>query len=248
MNENPAFYMEVQLFNLPLSDKETRLEVEDLSTGIPNPDAGPDFTDVRIRTANTIWAGNAEIHRRASDWNRHGHQTDPHYNNVILHLVEIKDTEVKNSLGQEVPTMELTWNKELTNRYLALLNNHDKIGCRDFLNAVDPIVITHWMNRMIVERLEQRTEAVFHLLNETAGDWQEVYYRRLLMSLGMNINAQPFENAFPVASLFRLRKHTGNLLQTEALLLGQAGFLEERLFPESISDLTERICFPEGKI
>ncbi|HQH42054.1 MAG TPA: DUF2851 family protein, partial [Bacteroidales bacterium] len=226
------FIWRYKLFNLPLSDKETRLEVEVLSTGIPNPDAGPDFTDVRIRTANTIWAGNAEIHRRASDWNRHGHQTDPQYNNVILHLVEIKDTEVKNSLGQEVPTMELTWNKALTNRYLALLNNHDKIGCRDFLNAVDPIVFTHWMNRMIVERLEQRTEAVFHLLNETAGDWQEVYYRRLLMSLGMNINAQPFEMLSRSLPYSVLRKHTGNLLQTEALLLGQAGFLEERLFPE----------------
>jgi len=226
------FIWRYKLFDLPLSDKESQSEVEVLSTGIPNPDAGPDFTDVRIRAANTIWAGNAEIHRRASDWNRHGHQTDPHYNNVILHLVEIKDTEVKNALGQEVLTLELTWNKALTRRYLSLLNNHSKIGCRDFLNSVDPIVFTHWMNRMIVERLEQRTEAVFQLLNETAGDWQEVYYRRLLMALGMNVNAQPFEMLSRSLPYAVLRKHTGSLMQTEALLLGQAGFLEERLFPE----------------
>lgn len=226
------FIWRYKLFDLPLSDKENQVEIEVLSTGIPNPDAGPDFTDVRIRAGSTIWAGNAEIHCRASDWNRHGHQFDPHYNNVILHIVEIKDAEVKNALGQEVQTMEITWNKALTQKYLLLLNNHSKIGCRDFLDSFDPILLTHWMNRMIVERLEQRTEAVLQLLDETAGDWQEVYYRRLLMALGMNINAQPFEMLSRSLPYAVLRKHIGNLLQTEALLLGQAGFLEERLFPE----------------
>ena len=62
-----------------------------LSPGRVNEDAGPDFSDARIRIGSTTFQGDVELHRTAADWHAHGHQTDPHYNRVILHVVMFDD-------------------------------------------------------------------------------------------------------------------------------------------------------------
>ena len=44
-----------------------------LRPGQKNPDAGPDFSDARIKIGGTEWAGPVEIHVKSSQWNLHGH-------------------------------------------------------------------------------------------------------------------------------------------------------------------------------
>ena len=61
--------------------------VQVLVPGILNRDGGPDFRDARVRIGSTLFRGDIELHRDASDWVAHKHQTDPHYNSVILHVV-----------------------------------------------------------------------------------------------------------------------------------------------------------------
>ena len=41
--------------------------------------------------AGTDWAGNVEIHTKSSHFDNHGHQNDPAFNNVILHVVAEND-------------------------------------------------------------------------------------------------------------------------------------------------------------
>ena len=55
----------------------------------------------------TEWAGNVEIHTRASHFDNHGHNIDPAFNNVILHVVAENDKKVFNSKGEEVLTTTL---------------------------------------------------------------------------------------------------------------------------------------------
>lgn len=61
--------------------------IQVLKTGIHNTHAGPDFECSHICIEKTKWVGNVEIHLKSSDWNKHKHQEDVAYNNVVLHVV-----------------------------------------------------------------------------------------------------------------------------------------------------------------
>ncbi len=53
---------------------------------------GPDFRDAMLERPNaSLLHGAVEMHHRASDWVRHGHHTDPAYNDVVLHVVTTLD-------------------------------------------------------------------------------------------------------------------------------------------------------------
>jgi len=58
-----------------------------ISPGVWNVSGGPDFRGASLVIAGRLLHGDVEIHRRSSDWQRHGHQQDPAYNGVILHAV-----------------------------------------------------------------------------------------------------------------------------------------------------------------
>jgi hypothetical protein len=56
--------------------------------GWRNRSAGPDFRDAVIEADGATLRGDVEVHRDARDWVRHGHDADPRYGNVVLHVVE----------------------------------------------------------------------------------------------------------------------------------------------------------------
>ena len=51
--------------------------VQVLDPGRLNTDAGPDFFNAKVIIDGQKWAGDIEIHVRASDWHRHRHDHDP---------------------------------------------------------------------------------------------------------------------------------------------------------------------------
>src|SRR5687768_3341517 len=96
-----------RLFRTPSLETLTGDTIEILKPGLHNHHAGPDFFNARIRIGETIWAGNVEIHIRASDWYRHNHETDRSYDNIVLHVVYDADVPVKRNNGIEIPVLEL---------------------------------------------------------------------------------------------------------------------------------------------
>jgi hypothetical protein len=87
--------------------------VEVISTGRRNTNSGPDFFNAKIQTDDTLWAGNVEIHKKASDWEKHHHSADKAYENVILHVVETADKQIFRENQTEIATLELKWPEQL---------------------------------------------------------------------------------------------------------------------------------------
>src|SRR2546421_10517549 len=95
MNEFLLHYIwQYQLFNtsglLTTSGDSLRI----LKAGEHNSNAGPDFFNGRIQCNELTLAGNIEVHLRSSDWNKHLHQMDPTYQNVVLHVVYLDHAHV----------------------------------------------------------------------------------------------------------------------------------------------------------
>ena len=77
--------------------------VKVLYAGRPAPGHGPDFQDAVVRMDGERTAGNVELHRRPSDWRAHGHDADPAYDGVMLHVVAQAD-----EAGPDLPLAELS--------------------------------------------------------------------------------------------------------------------------------------------
>jgi hypothetical protein len=69
----------------------------------------------------------------------------------------------------------------------------------------------------------------------------------LCRNLGFKVNAEPFEMLARSLPLQILAKHKNNLIQLEALLLGQAGFLSDTPADEYCSQLTTEYDFLKKK-
>ena len=204
--------------------------VQIVHPGRHNTNAGPDFFDARIRIGETLWAGNIEIHLRASDWNRHGHQNDPAYRNTILHVVATSDLPVFNDLGASVPVLVVKWPKWIEDNYEMLLKSHEWIGCASLLYQVDPFRIKFFLNGIVIERLKQKIDTISKMLTDTKEDWGETFYCMLARNFGLKENALPFEMVARSLPQSVLARHHDSLFQIEALLFGQAGLLGDELF------------------
>lgn len=203
----------------------TKFEV--VNPGEHNRDAGPDFFNTRIKIDNTIWAGNAEVHVRASDWIKHDHNSNESFQNVILHIVAENDAEIKDAKGEVLPAIALKCSDAILAQYNYLLQNQQWIPCAKYINQIDSFAISIWVEKMGIAKLEEKTKSINLHLDQTKNDWEEVLYRIMMRSFGFQLNGQPFEQLAKSLPLKILEKHHQSLINTEALLFGQAGFLIE---------------------
>lgn len=205
-------------------------KVEILNPGRLNTDAGPDFFNAQVRIDGVTWAGNIEIHQTSDDWFRHGHDKDSAYENVILHVVgRTTGRPVTTCLGSVVPEVVISYDQELENRYDALENGGAKssvIRCADLLSLMPETLKTSWLDSLLIERMEMKSDLVLGYVEHFNGDIDQAFFAILARSLGCKVNAEPMEMLVRATPLRILLKHNG-VLQTEALLLGLAGLLAE---------------------
>jgi hypothetical protein len=210
-----------------------------LAVGEHNRHAGPDFLNARLRIDDTLWAGNVEVHLKASDWLQHHHELDPAYQNVILHVVLDEDQVIQRSNGERIPCLELRplLDAKLSSAYFRMLNNALWIPCQNHWHEVSALSKKLWLERVMVERLENKTEGVRRLLELNRGDWEEVCYQLLLRNFGLSVNLDPCEQVARSLPLKLIGRHRDNLTQIEALLFGQAGLLEadfQEIYPQQL--------------
>ena len=222
-------------------------QVEVIDVGKHNTDAGPDFFNSKIKIGETIWAGNVEIHSNSSDWIKHNHHTNNAYNNIILHVVKVADTEVYRADGERIPQLILKYPAHIEDNYNRLITEKKWIPCADKINLVPEIFIQSWKNALLSERLEQKMNAIVLLLNENNQHWEEAFYITLARSFGFGTNSQALEMLAKSLPLNALAKHKNNLFQIEALLFGQAGFLNESLNDAYFQQLKKEYDFLKAK-
>ena len=156
---------------------------------------GPDFRDAVIQAPWGTLKGDVELHVRTSDFRRHGHQHDPAYNRLALHLVfwpdEPQDTLLAS--GRRVPVAALApWlerRQEEIRRWLegpALWQE----PCRRAAGRMGDEAVAAVLDRLGDIRFRRRTAELRRAL--AGQDRDEVLYRALLEALGYGGNREAF--------------------------------------------------------
>ncbi len=224
------FIWQFQYFNTSHLCTNTGQQVQIIKPGNYNTDQGPDFLNAKIKIGDTVWAGSVEIHVKASDWNLHGHSADENYKNVILHVVWEQDVALKETfpglvLQDRVPAM-------LLNRYEEFMQSASLIPCASQINKINNLSTLAWEERLIAERLLNKTKIIKGHLEENKGHWEETFWWMLARNFGMKINMDAFEQMAKRIPVSLLAKNKNQIQTLEALLFGQANMLGPR-FTES---------------
>lgn len=219
---------------LPLQGLQTTdgRSVEVIDPGLHNDDAGPDFFNAKLKIDGMLWVGNVEIHGRSSDWYQHGHDRDPRYDNVILHVVRYADRAVVTHGGQSLPQVQIDVPAAVRAQYEELMEADKYPPCYKVIPGLDKLTVHSWMSALEAERLEQKTQAIVRRVGQCDGDWEWAYFVTLARCYGFGINGDAFERwalSFPLSAAAH---HRDDVFQLEALFLGQAGLLDRDAVPQ----------------
>ncbi len=206
--------------------------VEVIDPGLHNKNAGPDFFNAKVKINGTLWVGNIEIHDKSSDWYVHGHEKDTHYNNVVLHVVEVADRDIQTQEGNFVPQMVLQVPDTVHENYAELLRTDAYPPCYRIIPNLTRLMVHSWMAALQTERLEQKTVAISERARQTGGSWEDAFFITLARNYGFGINGDAFEEWARHIPLQAVGKHRDDLFQIEAIFMGQAGLLELEAVPE----------------
>jgi len=217
--------------------------------GILNGDAGPDFAQAKIKIDGMEWAGSVEIHIHSSGWMDHGHHQDQAYENVILHVVWADDKPVYRKDGTRIPTLQLKErvDRQLINEYQKLINHPSQVPCERSFSRIDDVVKFSMVDKALMKRLESKADRIQSLLNQNQGDWEETTYQLLAGNFGFNVNKEPFIHLAKALPYKIVQKHRDQLIQIEALLFGQAGFLVAKTKDEYLTKLYQEYDFLSKK-
>lgn len=213
--------------------------------GQHNLNAGPDFFNAQLVIDGQLWAGNVEIHIKSSDWYVHNHEKDKAYDNVILHVVWEHDSEIYRKDNSEIPTLELKHYVEdaLLGNYQKLMKSKSWINCESDFSDIDDFLLNNWLERLYIERLERKALDISKLLHQSNNDWEAVLFTMLLKNFGLKINGEAFLSLANSIDYSIIRKLQNNVLDMEALLLGQGGLLNEDIQDFYYLDLISRYKF-----
>ncbi|UJH92432.1 DUF2851 family protein [Antarcticibacterium sp. 1MA-6-2] len=227
------------------------LPVTLIDAGLANLNSGPDFFNSKLKIGEQLWAGNVEIHIKSSDWYAHGHENDPAYDNVILHVVWDDDVAIYKQDNTTIPTLEL---RELVPeitlqnyRNLLLAPNRKWINCETDFSAFENFELQNWMERLYLERLEEKSKLILELLRSSGNNWEAVLFKMLAKNFGLKVNGAAFLSLAASIPFGVLQKCRSSQFRLEALLFGQAGLLDPTSENIYFNELKKEYQFLKGK-
>lgn len=258
MNERLLQYIwQFQYFNSADLKTTSGEDLIVLDRGVLNRNQGPDFLHARIRLSGKVWAGNVELHINENDWFIHRHHKDTNYDNVILHVVFYSaksEGGVVVARGYQIPTLLLEGRVSylLTEQYSRWMNNKEFVLCGKRLAQVNELVWMKWKERLLVERLDQRTVMLKEWLNGNKHHWEEALWWMIARSFGSVVNSEAFLAVAMSIPYSVISRHRDRIDQLEAMFMGQGGLLSRDFKDEYAKHLLreyqflkEKYCLPD---
>lgn len=239
------FIWKLRLFRtngLSSADGESLVVVH---VGQYNTDSGPDFLMSHIRCEGSDWFGHVEMHIRSSDWDRHCHQQDDAYNNVILHVVWKNDRVIYRGDGTAIPTVVLSEyvDQLLLERYSNMMSTKSWIPCGFQLGSIDDLKKSMWLNTLSIERLEMKVQQIMVILKQFDADWEKTFWVWMCRCMGLKVNADTFQELGEKLPLSILQKYRSNLFKIEALFFGISGLLKQQKDSEYVKQLIDEFKY-----
>ena len=199
-----------------------------LETGVLNEDQGPDFLQAQLKIDGIAFHGHVEIHVDGRDWYRHRHQSDPHYNPVILHVVfSPTGRNIESQSGHIIPELVIGNRiaEELLTQYDQLRLSQEKIACESQFSGIPVNVIQRWVDRLAIERMQDKAQKFQERLNRSHQHWEQVLWEEIAARMAGPVNEEAFRDLARRVPASLLNKYRTNRDQLEALMLGGAGML-----------------------
>lgn len=226
MTEDFLYYIwQFKLFENPIKTFDGEL-IYVKNPGQRNTNAGPDFLNASLKIGKVSWHGNVEIHVKTSDWHLHGHDFDPNYQKLILHLVYHHDVD---KIPHDCPLVEVQNKipKEIFDNFRNLQLKNQFIPCENLFYQVDEFTKSTFVESLYIQRLEEKSKALNQRLEILQGDWEALTFEYISYVFGLKINSDAFQilaKSFPFKTLQQIQRKNENL---ESFLFGQAGFLHQ---------------------
>lgn len=209
--------------------KQTKIEIGGqenlilLSPGTWNLEAGPDFRNAKFAKNGETLIGDVEIHKKTSDWSFHGHHNDDRYDNVILHVVAMDDSDicspehVKNL--PNIPTLLLEPISK--NARIADIDRYPRGQCGRIFSSMEDKMLEQLFRHAGMKRFNDKVDSI---LEDMCNNGVNSAFLKLIYdACGYKKNRQPF------AELFKRVSSYGSLspIETEAVLWGESGLLPD---------------------
>ena len=221
-----------------LDNKGNPLKIH--SPGTWNREPGPDFKKAVIEIQGKKIIGDVEIHLTPRHWKSHGHHLDPHYQNVVLHVVwELNN----NPYPENIPHLELSSQlayppekvfelTDLSNYSKAHI--HPNAGCSEIINSIADNSLQKVFRAAGLSRLHRKS-CQFQL-KVTKHGIREAFYMSLADAHGYKSNREAFTSLTAAAPASHLEKLSNNH-QRKAYLWGASNLLPDPTQTEIHSEL-----------
>lgn len=233
-----------QYLRADATQTEDGRRVEVRSPGWWNAEAGPDFRGAELQfDGNDAIRTDVEVHLNSSDWYRHGHDKDPAYSRVGLHVVlqnDAGDSFVACHDGTRVPQLVVTrfLTQELEDIAEAATPQEPRPQratpgeCAPWVEKAGADWVSAFLDEAGDERVLRKAENFEAQLSSRTLD--DVLLEGIMDALGYKSNRRPFRRLarrLPAAELKRFvppdADEAERTLRLEAILLGVAGLLPE---------------------
>jgi hypothetical protein len=218
-----------KLFSVEAMTTTDGRSLQVLDWGVLNYDQGPDFSNARVSLDGIAFYGDIELHLHSRDWFRHGHDSDPGYNSVVLHVVLDDDpVAALRQDGTTVPTLCIGARINLAGKRKAgrTVDARWTMPCTPLTRDRRDGARKVWLREAARRRATQKLAQVHDLVRLQTGDWEAALWRSLATYIAGPVNREAFTVIAERASFAILRKCIHRPLQVEAMLFGVAGMLE----------------------